>query len=53
VVQKLIDGYCRLVGYLIAAALAAMVVLVFGNVVARYGFNSGLTRNCRAGSLSG
>jgi len=43
VVQKLIDGYCRLVGYLIAAALAAMVVLVFGNVVARYGFNSGLT----------
>ncbi|KLN57300.1 2,3-diketo-L-gulonate TRAP transporter small permease protein YiaM [Variovorax paradoxus] len=28
---------------LIAAALAVMVVLVFGNVVLRYGFNSGIT----------
>jgi TRAP-type C4-dicarboxylate transport system permease small subunit len=39
----LINGYCRLIGYLIAAAMLAMVVLVFGNVVLRYGFNSGLT----------
>lgn len=42
-VQKVIDGYCRAIGYLIAAALAVMVVLVFGNVVMRYGFNSGFT----------
>ena len=38
-----IDGYCRGIAYLIAAALALMVVLVFGNVVMRYGFNSGFT----------
>lgn len=41
--QNLINGYCRLIGYLIAAALATMVVLVFGNVVMRYAFNSGFT----------
>lgn len=42
-VDKFIDGYCRLIGYLIGAFLAVMVVLVFGNVVMRYVFNSGLT----------
>lgn len=42
-VKKWIDGYCQLIGYLTAAALAVMVVLVFGNVVMRYGFNSGFT----------
>lgn len=42
-VQRLIDGYCQLVSYLIAAALAVMVALVFGNVVMRYAFNSGFT----------
>ena len=42
-VQKFIAGYCRVIGYLIAAAMAVMVVLVFGNVVMRYGFNSGFT----------
>ena len=42
-VNKLIDAYCRLIGYLIAAALAVMVVLVFGNVFMRYVFNSGFT----------
>lgn len=41
--EKLIDGYCRLIGYLIAAMLAVMVVLVFGNVFMRYAFNSGFT----------
>lgn len=41
--HKLIDGYCKWLGLLIAAALAVMVVLVFGNVVMRYGFNSGIT----------
>ena len=34
--------YCRLLDGVIAACLAAMVVLVFGNVVLRYGFNSGI-----------
>jgi TRAP-type transport system small permease protein len=41
--QKMIDGYCRLLEVLIALALAVMVVLVFGNVVLRYAFNSGIT----------
>ncbi|WP_439517400.1 TRAP transporter small permease [Hydrogenophaga sp.] len=40
--QKLIDGYCRLLNFLCALALAAMVVLVFGNVVLRYAFNSNI-----------
>jgi TRAP-type C4-dicarboxylate transport system permease small subunit len=39
----LIDHYCRLLELLIALALAIMVVLVFGNVVLRYAFNSGIT----------
>ena len=42
-VKKVIDGYCQLIGYLIAAAMAVMVALVFGNVVMRYAFNSGFT----------
>ncbi len=41
--NKLINGYCRLLEGLIALMLAVMVVLVFGNVVLRYGFNSGIT----------
>ena len=42
-VQKLINGYCRLLAALMVLSLAAMVVMVFGNVVMRYGFNSGIT----------
>ncbi len=42
-VQKLINGYCRLLAALMVFSLAAMVVMVFGNVVMRYGFNSGIT----------
>jgi TRAP-type C4-dicarboxylate transport system permease small subunit len=38
-----IDRICRCVEAVIAAMLALMVVLVFGNVVLRYGFNSGIT----------
>ena len=34
--------YCRLLEGVIAACLAVMVVLVFGNVVLRYAFNSGI-----------
>ena len=41
--QSLIDGLCRIFGALMVGALALMVVLVFGNVVLRYGFNSGFT----------
>jgi TRAP-type C4-dicarboxylate transport system permease small subunit len=42
-VTRFIDGFCRLVEGLIALMLAVMVVLVFGNVVLRYAFNSGIT----------
>ena len=42
-IEQLIDGYCRLIGYLIAALLAVMVALVFGNVFMRYAFNSGFS----------
>jgi TRAP-type transport system small permease protein len=41
--SKVLDGCCRVLEVLMAAALAIMVVLVFGNVVLRYGFNSGIT----------
>ncbi len=41
--KRLIDGYCKLLEWLIVIALATMVVLVFGNVVLRYAFNSGIT----------
>jgi len=43
VVQKFIDGFCKALNVVIAVCLAVMVVLVFGNVVMRYGFNSGIT----------
>ena len=38
-----LDLVCRAIEGLIAAMLAVMVVLVFGNVLLRYGFNSGIT----------
>lgn len=41
--DRSIQALTRLLEYLIAAALALMVVLVFGNVVMRYAFNSGIT----------
>ena len=37
-----IDRCCRWINLLIALALAVMVVMVFGNVVLRYAFNSGI-----------
>jgi TRAP-type C4-dicarboxylate transport system permease small subunit len=40
---RLIDLYCRVLKAVIALCLAVMVVLVFGNVVLRYVFNSGIT----------
>ena len=41
--KRLLDIYCRGLEIVIAVLLAIMVVLVFGNVVMRYGFNSGIT----------
>ncbi|OYU91293.1 MAG: C4-dicarboxylate ABC transporter permease [Burkholderiales bacterium PBB5] len=41
--NRWLDGYCRLLEWLLVLALALMVVLVFGNVVMRYAFNSGIT----------
>lgn len=41
--NRLIDHCCRLLDGLMAVLLAVMVVLVFGNVVLRYVFNSGIT----------
>ena len=40
---RLIDGYFWLLKVLIALFLMVMVVMVFGNVVLRYAFNSGIT----------
>lgn len=40
--ERWLDRACKLIEAIIALALAVMVVLVFGNVVLRYGFNSGL-----------
>ncbi len=42
-IQKFIDHYCRALSVLMALSLVLMVIMVFGNVVMRYGFNSGLT----------
>jgi TRAP-type C4-dicarboxylate transport system permease small subunit len=41
--ERSINGICRVLEWIIALLLAAMVILVFGNVVLRYGFNSGIT----------
>jgi TRAP-type C4-dicarboxylate transport system permease small subunit len=41
--EKIADGYFRLLKLATVVCLALMVVLVFGNVVLRYGFNTGIT----------
>lgn len=40
--ERLVNGAERLVEWLMALALLIMVVLVFGNVVLRYGFSTGI-----------
>ena len=40
--QKLIDGFFKLLEFLVVAMLLAMVVMVFGNVIMRYVFNAGI-----------
>lgn len=41
--KRLIDGFFRVLEFLVVACMVAMVVMVFGNVVLRYGLNSGIT----------
>jgi len=40
--QRSIDFFFKLLELLIVVAMVAMVIMVFGNVVLRYGFNSGI-----------
>jgi TRAP-type transport system small permease protein len=40
--KTLIDRYCRLLTAFMVGCMAVMVFMVFGNVVLRYGFNSGI-----------
>ena len=41
--QTWIDRFFRLLELLVVACMVAMVFMVFGNVVLRYGFNSGIS----------
>jgi TRAP-type transport system small permease protein len=40
--NKVIDGFFKLLEFLVVACLLAMVVMVFGNAIMRYAFNSGI-----------
>jgi len=40
--SRAVDVFCRAIEILIAGFLALMVIMVLGNVVLRYGFNSGI-----------
>ena len=42
-VDVIIHRFCKVIEAVIAVFLLVMVVLVFGNVVLRYGFNSGIS----------
>ncbi|SMQ86196.1 TRAP-type C4-dicarboxylate transport system, small permease component [Devosia lucknowensis] len=41
--KRLLDLYCRALKWIAVLLLFIMVLLVFGNVVLRYAFNSGIT----------
>jgi TRAP-type transport system small permease protein len=41
--DKAAGAYCKLLEMALVLLMAVMVVMVFGNVVLRYGFNSGIT----------
>ena len=41
--NRFLDVYCRVLEAMMALAMLIMVVLVFGNVVMRYAFDSGIT----------
>src|SRR5438309_11482415 len=40
--DRILNAYCRVLEVVLVICLALMVVLVFGNVVLRYVFNSGI-----------
>jgi TRAP-type C4-dicarboxylate transport system permease small subunit len=40
--KKIMDGYCAILKVIMVACMVVMVAMVFGNVVLRYGFNSGI-----------
>ena len=40
---KSINAFFKLLEFLVVACMVAMVIMVFGNVVLRYGFNSGIS----------
>ena len=40
---QIVDGYFRFLKAMVAVCLASMVILVLGNVILRYVFNSGIT----------
>ena len=40
---RIVDSFFRILNFAVFACLATMVIMVFGNVVLRYGFNSGIT----------
>lgn len=42
-IQKFINFYCQALSVLMVFSLALMVLMVFGNVVLRYGFNFSIT----------
>jgi len=42
-ISRVVEAYFHLLKGIIALCLAVMVILVFGNVVLRYGFNTGIT----------
>jgi len=41
--KQFVDGFFKAIEAFMALCLLSMVVMVFGNVVLRYGFNSGIT----------
>jgi TRAP-type C4-dicarboxylate transport system permease small subunit len=41
--KRIIDLFFRLLGLLVVVCMVAMVIMVFGNVILRYAFNSGIT----------
>jgi TRAP-type C4-dicarboxylate transport system permease small subunit len=41
--KSAVDGFFRVLEFLVVVCMVAMVIMVFGNVVLRYGFNSGIS----------
>nr|WP_278434456.1 TRAP transporter small permease [Brucella anthropi] len=41
-INRIVDGYFKLLEFILFVCMAGLVITVFGNVVLRYGFNSGI-----------